>query len=429
MTEPSHSAFLDTMLERREQFGMHLGLERIQDLLAELGHPQRRFRSVHIVGTNGKTSTTRFVQAIVQAHGVPAAAYVSPHVLGFNERMQVGGAYLDPEELASTISRVDAAAQRVEGRRGEPVTQFEVLTATAFTLFARAGVEVAAVEAGLGGRYDATNVIDARVVLLTSVGLDHMEHLGRTLYAIAAEKLAVAHAGSRVVIGIPDEDADPAVRGELERLALAGGAEAVESLDASALSLTDVPELEARGEFQRRNLALALRGAELVLGDRFDRPTALRAASETTTPGRFETISERPLTIVDGAHNPHGARALARELRAMRGTRSPLVGVIAILADKDVDGVLAELAPSLDVVVATETSSARSLPAAALADRCRAAGLEAEAREDPFSAVARARELAGPGGAVVVAGSLTLLADTLEELRARSTLSDLRRPG
>ncbi len=429
MADPSRSAFLDTMLERREHFGMHLGLERIQDLLAELGQPQRRFRSVHIVGTNGKTSTTRFVQAIVQAHGVPAAAYVSPHVLGFNERMQVGGAYLDPEEVASTVSRVDAAAQRVEGRRGEPVTQFEVLTATAFTLFARAGVEVAAVEAGLGGRYDATNVIDAPVVLLTSVGLDHMEHLGRTRYAIAAEKLAVAHAGAHVVIGIPDEEDDPAFGRELERLALTAGATRVESLDATALRLTDVPELEARGAFQRRNLALALRGAELVLGERFDRATALTAAALTTTPGRFETISEHPLTIVDGAHNPHGARALARELEAMRATRTRLVGVIAILGDKDVDGVLAELAPRLDAVVATETSSERSLAAGALADRCRAAGLRAEPEPDPLLAVDRARELAGPDGAVVVAGSLTLLADTLEELRARSTLSDLRRPG
>lgn len=429
MADPPHSAFLDTMLERREVFGMHLGLERIQDLLAELGQPQRRFRSVHIVGTNGKTSTTRFVQAIVQAHGVRAAAYVSPHVLGFNERMQVGGTYLDPEEVASTVSRVDAAAQRVEGRRGEPVTQFEVLTATAFTLFAQAGVEVAAIEAGLGGRYDATNVISAPVVLLTSVGLDHMEHLGRTLYAIAAEKLAVAHAGSHVVIGVPDDDADPAFGAELERLALAAGANAVESLDAAALDLTDVPELEARGAFQRRNLALAVRGAELILGERFDRAVALASAAATTTPGRFETISERPLTIVDGAHNPHGARALGRELVGLRQTCERVVGVIAILADKDVDGVLAELAPGLDLVVATETSSDRSLPAGALADRCRALGLEAEAQVDPFLAVERARAIAGADGAVVVAGSLTLLADTLEELRARSRLSDLRRPG
>ncbi len=190
-------AGLEDLLATRAAFGMRLGLDRMRLLLAALEEPQQSFRAIHVVGTNGKTSTTLFAAAILEAHGLVAGAYISPHVHGFAERVQLGGAPLGGEVLAAAVARVEAAAADVDATADEPLTQFEVLTAAAFVALASAGAEVVVVEAGLGGRYDASNVLDAPVVALTNVGLDHVEQLGGTREAIAAEKLAVLAPGAR----------------------------------------------------------------------------------------------------------------------------------------------------------------------------------------------------------------------------------------
>jgi dihydrofolate synthase/folylpolyglutamate synthase len=395
-------AGLEDLLATRAAFGMRLGLDRMRLLLAALGEPQRSFRAIHIVGTNGKSSTTLFAAAILQAHGLVAGAYISPHVHGFRERVQVAGAPLDEEVLAPAVARVEEAAAAVDATADEPLTQFEVLTAAAFVALAAVGAEVVVVEAGLGGRYDATNVLAAPVVALTNVGLDHTEQLGDTRDAIAAEKLAVVAPGADLVAGSVDE--------ELERIIrrLAGHAGSVRLLRPGA-DVPDAPPLAARGRYQRENLALALVACELLLGDAFDRPRALAAAARVVVPGRLQAIGADPLVLVDGAHNPHGAAALAAELPAAIGSRRPLVGVIAILADKDVDGVLDALAPRLQAAVATQSASTRALPAADLAARIVARGIPAEAVLPPSAALARAREHAGPAGAVLVSGSLSLL--------------------
>jgi dihydrofolate synthase/folylpolyglutamate synthase len=395
-------AGLEDLLASRAAFGMRLGLQRMRALLVELGEPQRTFRALHVVGTNGKTSTTLFAAAILEAHGLVAGAYISPHVHGFRERVQVGGAPLGAAALTAAVERVEAAATVVEAASDQPLTQFEVLTAAAFTALAAAGVDVVAVEAGLGGRYDATNVLAAPVVALTNVGLDHVEQLGGTREAIAGEKLAVLAPGAALVAGSVDAEIEPVIR----RLAASAGSV---TLLAPGIDVPDAPPLAAHGRYQRENLALALVACERLLGAAFDRRRALEAAAHVVVPGRLQEIGSDPLVLVDGAHNPHGATALVAELAQAVGHRTPLVGVLAILADKDVEGVLAVLAPRLDAAIATQSASPRALPADALAVRMAAHGLVAEVVVPPSAALARASELAGPGGAVLVSGSLSLL--------------------
>src|SRR6478672_2455090 len=293
-------AGLEDLLASRAAFGMRLGLERMRALLTELGEPQRAFRALHVVGTNGKTSTTLFSAAILQAHGLMAGAYISPHVHGFRERVQAGGAPLEEAVLTAAVERVEAAAAVVEATSDEPLTQFEVLTAAAFTALQAADVDVVAVEAGLGGRYDATNVLAAPVVALTNVGLDHVEQLGGTRAAIAAEKLAVLAPGAALVAGSVDAEIEPVIR----HLAAAAGS--VTLLPPGA-DVPDAPPLAAPGRYQRENLALALTACERLLGDAFDRPRALAAAARVVVPGRLQQIGTEPLVLVDGAHNPHGA--------------------------------------------------------------------------------------------------------------------------
>jgi dihydrofolate synthase/folylpolyglutamate synthase len=300
------------------------------------------------------------------------------------------------------VARVEAAAGGVDAAADEPLTQFEVLTAAAFVALASAGAEAVVVEAGLGGRYDATNVLDAPVVALTNVGLDHVEQLGGTREAIAAEKLAVLAPGADLVAGSVDAEIEVVIR------RLSGHAGSVRMLR-PGINVAGAPRLAARGRFQRENLALALVACELFLGASFDRARAIAAAAQVVVPGRLQAIGREPLVLVDGAHNPHGARALAAELPAAVGDLRPLVGVIAILADKDVDGVLDALVPSLQAAVATQSASPRALDATDLAARITARGVPTEVVAPPSAALARAREQAGPAGAVLVSGSLSLL--------------------
>jgi dihydrofolate synthase/folylpolyglutamate synthase len=389
---------LDDLLESRGMFGMRLGLERMRLLLKRVGSPERTFRTIHVIGTNGKTSTTLGAAAVLAAHGIKAGAYISPHVHGFAERIQADGEPLTEAAVSEAVAMVEDEARRLDADTGDPVTQFEVLTAAAFLAEARRGTEVLVVEAGLGGRYDATNVIAAPVVALTNVALDHVAQLGPTREAIAAEKLAVVAPGSILVTGPLDDEIAPVVH------RLAAAAAAIRSLPPPAPGQT----------FREANARLAELACEAFLGDRYD-PVLARAATDAVRiPGRLQVVGEAPLTLLDGAHNPHGAQALAAELPAASGGRRPLIGVIAILADKDVDGVCAALAPVLDGAVATQSTSPRALDATDLSARLAAAGLESEVCVPPSAALARGRELAGPTGAVIAAGSLSLLADLAE---------------
>ncbi len=340
------------------------GLDRIRALLAELGDPQRRYPAIHVVGTNGKSTTTRLTEALLGDAGLAVGAYLSPHVRGWSERIRIRGEEADFERA---VAAVRGAAEHVGA------TQFEVLTAAALQAFADEGVDVAVVEAGLGGRHDATNVLDARVVVLTSVALDHTDVLGDTREAIAEEKLAVAGPGAVVVLG----------EAEWEEIATRNGAARV--------------ELTARS-----NLALAVAAAEAFLG----RPVDAAAAGGVVLPGRLERRGERPLEIWDGAHNLAGVGYLLPRL-----PEREYVLVASILRDKRPAMMLEALSVLGSTLVATRSHSGRALPAEELAGLGRPFFQRVEVVAAPAAARKRALELAGPGGAVLVTGSLYLLGD------------------
>jgi dihydrofolate synthase/folylpolyglutamate synthase len=386
-----------------ELFGMRFGLDRMRRLMTALDHPERAFRSIHVVGTNGKSSTVRMLAAILSAHGHRAGAYLSPHLTSFCERIRVDDGDIAPDQFAAAIERALGAAERVnrDGEEGDVVTQFELLTAAAYHELATQRVEVAVIEAGLGGRYDATNVIASEVQVLTSVGLDHTRWLGSTIAEIAREKLDVVQPGATLVLGA---GLHPDAESVAELLAAERGATIVH-----AGADPEVP-VAALGAFQRRNFAAARAAAEALLGA-LD-PDAVAAAADVLIPGRMQLTGERPLTVLDGAHNPDGIAALVEALPEVVGDRR-LVGVVSILDDKDAAAMLAELAPICDALVLTASHNPRSLRPSRLRVVVATAGQTIETVADPEHALERGRSLAGTDGVVVATGSLYLVADLL----------------
>jgi dihydrofolate synthase/folylpolyglutamate synthase len=399
-----------------ELFGMRFGLDRMRKLTTALGMPQRRFASIHVVGTNGKSSTARMIAVLLARHGLRAGCYTSPHLGSFRERVEVGGTAISETDFAAAVTRAAHAASLVDRTlEGEDrVTQFELLTAAAFHALARAGVDVAVVEAGLGGRHDATNVIASKVQVLTGVGLEHTRWLGPTVRHIAEEKLAVVPPHGILVA----PELAPHAEAVAARVALDRPASRV-TVPAGAEGA--VPSLaHAPGAFQRRNFALACAAAEAFLERPLEADAVRSASGEVAIRGRLEPVEERPLVLHDGAHNPTGAAALAESLPEVVGPR-PLVGVLAILDDKDASGILRPLLPLLNRALFTRGSGGRFLPPATLASLAGQldVGLETEVIRRPAMALARARDLAGQDGAVVVTGSLHLLADLARAPEAR----------
>ena len=393
-----------------ELFGMRFGLDRMHKLMTALGMPQRRFAQIHVVGSNGKSSTVRFAAAILREHGLGAGAYTSPHLHSFAERIEVDGRPVPDGDFAAAVSRVAHAADMVDRTLADDddrVTQFEALTAAAYLELGRRGVDVAVIEAGLGGRSDATNVIPSRVQVLTSVGLEHTRWLGPTVRDIAEEKLAVVRDHATLVVA---HDLHPDAMEVAERVAGERHARLIR-----APAAAEQP-LRARGSFQRRNFAVARAAAEAFLGEALDDDAVARAAAEVEVPGRMQVVSEEPLTIFDGAHNGEGAAALAESLPEVIGDRRPLVGVVAILDDKDANGMLGALLPQCDRVVFTRASNPRSLSPGTLESLAeRIGGPPSETVAEPQAAVARAQQLAGRDGAVIATGSIYLIADLVRE--------------
>jgi dihydrofolate synthase / folylpolyglutamate synthase len=344
LTGGTHEAWIASLSPWPEEFG----LGRMRALLAELGDPQRDLACVHVVGTNGKSTAARTIEALLAAEGLRAGCYLSPHVVSWSERIRVGG---EEADLERALARVRPAAERLGA------TQFEALTAAALAELAAERVDAAVVEAGLGGRLDATNVIDAPVVLLTNVALEHTEVLGETPEEIAREKLAVAHS-ARVVV-LPDNTYAP--------------------LTPAAAAIVHGGAREA---------------AEAFLGRRVE------AEVEVSLPGRLE---RRGAEIWDGAHNPAGAEWLARRLSPAR-----YVICASVLRDKDAQAMLRGLSRLGSTLVATESSNPRALPAGELAALASGLFERVEAVPDPARALERARSLSRR---VLVTGSLYLLAD------------------
>ncbi len=453
-------------LESLAAFGMRPGLERVSALLDALGRPQDAYRLIHIVGTNGKSSTTRYCEALLRAHGLRSGGYLSPHISGWTERVLVDGRPVDEGVFGRAVEGVRAAVADLPREFGE-TTQFEVLTVAALLAFAESGVEAAALEAGLGGRLDATNVVDAPVVALTNIALEHTEILGATRELIFAEKAAVIK-GGEAVFGELD-----GLELEARRVCVAAGAtphflrlgegpaggvgcdngRGTESgtefgtesdtecgTEAGDFTASGAPsdfnvtfDVDGRQEryaglsvptpalYQVQNAGLAVAAVRLLLG-RLDEAATRVALAATAVPGRLQKVSGRPLTLADGAHNPDGVRVLAQSLAAVTVPK-PTVGVLAIMRDKDYGEMLERFLPLLDAVVCTQASEPRSLTAEELAAALRAAAFRLGrdfplpvVESDPHAAVALARAHAGPSGSVLIGGSLYLLEDLQDVL-------------
>lgn len=403
-------------LNSLEAIGWKLGLERMNLLCDELGRPQDSYDTIHVVGTNGKSSVTQMCAALIDAHGVRAGCSLSPHLERWSERVLIDGDEIAPEKFAAAVEATASAAEKVNARLDgdEVVTQFEVATAAAFLALADAEVGVAAIEAGLGGRLDATNSIDSKVTVLTSIGLDHTEWLGETEAEIAAEKLAVLRPGTKLVIGKLSEEVEGLAREHAERL----GCELIDAGHSATLDL----EFASPGRFQRENFAVAVAAVEALLGE-LD-PTAVEQVAENlVVPGRLERIADDPPIYFDVAHNRPGAAALAASLPEISGGR-PVVALIGILADKDAAGMVSELADSISWAVFTELPAealehwgrpgARSFPAAELKQIGDQLGLLSEKVADAPKALSRAISQAEDlDGIVLVSGSHFLLSAVL----------------
>jgi dihydrofolate synthase/folylpolyglutamate synthase len=373
--------------------------------------PQHRFASIHVVGTNGKSSVAEMTAALLEAHGERTGVYLSPHTDRWSERVRVGGAEIDRDAFAAAAERVAQSVEVVNRAldEGESITQFEAATAIAFVALAAADVRFGVIEAGLGGRLDATNVLPSRVTALTSVGLEHTEWLGDTEEEIAKEKLAVLRDHSTLVVG----RVGAGVRALAEQTASQRSAQIV---------FADDPDPDLRlaipGAYSRRNFAVAIAVAGALLGS-LDPARVREVADGLELPGRMEIAGSDPPLILDAAHNPDGARALAEALPEAAAS-GPIVGCLAMLADKDAQGVIDALAERLELAVCTELPperlarvgrpGARSVEAARLAELADARGLSTEVLEEPEAAlrrtVAAARER---GGVALVTGSHYLL--------------------
>lgn len=401
----------EARLNSLEAIGWKLGLDRMNRLCDELGRPQDSYETIHIVGTNGKSSVARMSAALLEAHGKKAGCSVSPHISHWSERVIVGGHELDPGAFAAAVERAaEAAAVVNQGlEEGEVVTQFELATAAAFLAMADAGVEVAAIEAGLGGRLDATNTINSRVTVLTSIGLDHTEYLGETELEIAGEKLAVLRSGTTLVLGHLAPEIDRFARDHAARL----DCDVSAAGDGGAMF-----DRHIAARYQRANFAVAALAVEALLGE-VDDEKVKRVAGSMVVPGRLEQVGHNPPFFVDVAHNRPGAAALASSLPEIADGR-PVIAVIGVLSDKDAGGMLAELAGALDTAILTELPGkaladwgrpgAQSFPAAELKAFADELGLRSEALPNTREALSRAGNLAREReGLVLVAGSHFLL--------------------
>jgi dihydrofolate synthase/folylpolyglutamate synthase len=436
-------ARVEKLLEERFPTRMIPDLDRITDLLALLGDPQRAYPSIHLTGTNGKTSTARMIDDLLRELGLRTGRYTSPHLESVTERIALDGQPLSPERFAEVYDEVAPYAELVDARHPDSVTFFEFVTAMAFAAFADSPVDAAVVEVGLGGTWDATNLVRAPVVVMTTIGLDHMAVLGDTVEAIATEKAGLIHPGATVVAA-PQPASAAAV---LDARAAAVGATIVrEGIDFGVQSrvvavggqvlrlrglagVYDDVFIPLHGEHQASNAACALAAVEALLGggrEALDSDAVRAAFASVSSPGRLEVVRRNPTVLLDGAHNPSGADALAAALEDAFSF-DHLVGVVAVLADKDATTLLGALEPVLDSVVVTTNGSPRAMGVDALAeiavevfgaDRVEVAARLDDAIESAVTAAESRAQLGGAG--VVVTGSIVTVGEARHLLRGRS---------
>lgn len=426
------------IISRNPEHDFEPTLDRVREACDLLGSPQHAFKVIHVTGTNGKTSTSRMAQSLVKAHGLRTGLFTSPHLTSVRERIQIDGEPIGTEEFIRLWQEIEPIIELVDSRSAEAggprMSFFEVLTVLAFVAFADAPVDVAVIEVGMGGTWDATNVVDAEVAVIGPIAVDHERWLGSTIAEIAAEKAGIVKAGSFAITAqqVPSafEVLGPALAAARESVVEGDEFEVVHRDPAVGGQVVTLRTPAATyegifvplfGMYQAHNAALALVAVEALLADggplqSLDPDVVQEGFGAASSPGRLEIVRNSPTILVDAAHNPHGIDALGDAI-AEAFAFSRLVGVVAVLADKDADGILAGLEGFLDHVVITQSSSPRAIPAEDLARQAReifGADRVTEAPDVPSAidaAVQESERDVEHGAGVLVVGSITLVAD------------------
>jgi dihydrofolate synthase/folylpolyglutamate synthase len=427
-TRDQAEAFLDDRIGH----GVKPGLERITALLEFMGDPQDAYPSIHIAGTNGKTTLSRMVQQILGAHGLATAGFTSPHLDVVEERFTLHGMTIDTRDFVDAVADIAWFVESYEQQSGSSVTYFEVTAALAFSIFAAAAVDVAVIEVGLGGRLDATNVFEAAVTVITGIDIDHTEFLGSSIEEIAAEKVAIVDTGGTLVTGILSAGAQATIAIRVEET----GANWIRTDDDFSVTETDIAVggwqcsidgvfgryedlyLPIHGRHQVDHLATAIATSEMFLGRELDHDALSFAVGSMTAPGRLEVVGRRPLVILDGAHNVQGfgglAETLINEFPAMEWQL-----VLGVRGERDVVELVAPLKGLVERVFATASDDPAAIPPERVATAAEVSlGIEATVLPDVLDALRDAKESAGEEGGVVVAGSLYLVGEARAEFES-----------
>ena len=349
--------------------------ERIAALVDILGSPQLTYPTIHVGGTNGKTTTSRMIDSLLFAHGLRTGRFTSPHLETYRERIAINGEPIDPKDLIFAYNDIAAYLDLIDTKFNDPISFFEAVTALGFVAFAEHPVDVAVIEVGMGGEWDATNVVDADVSVLMPIGFDHMEYLGHTLHEIAATKAGIIKEGGFIVLA----QQEPEAAKELIRKAAEVGADVVRegieycvasravAVGGQLITITGLHDtyddifLPLHGKHQAANAASALVAVEAFFGDQPLDIEAVRAGfAAVTSPGRCEVVHRDPTIILDAAHNPHGAKALAETL-SNEFNFDEIIAVVGVFGDKDATGILQELEQIVDHVIVTQSSSTRAM--------------------------------------------------------------------
>jgi dihydrofolate synthase/folylpolyglutamate synthase len=433
----------DALLSRWPETKLDPSLDRITAFLDVLGNPQAAYPVIHLTGTNGKTSTSRMIDTLLRALDLRTGRFTSPHVERMSERISVDGEPLSDEEFVAAFNDVAPYLALVDADQEHPLSFFETVVAMAYAKFAEAPVDVAVVEVGMGGSWDATNVADGAVAVVLPVAVDHARYLGGSPAVIAVEKAGIIKEGAMAVLA----EQTPEVAAVLEeRIVEVGATAAREDVDFGVVRRTaavggqvlslqglrghyDDLFLPLYGAHQAENAAVALAAVEAFVGggEPLDDELVRAAFAQVTSPGRLEIVRTGPTIVLDAAHNPHGAEATAEAL-ADSFTLDPLIGVIGVMGDKDAEGLLAAFEPHLEHVVVTQNSSDRALPAAELAavaievfgeDRVTVQPRLADAIDEAAGlAEAQSSSSIGAGG-VLVTGSVVTVGEARTMLRRR----------
>lgn len=436
----------DALLSRWPETRLEPSLDRIEAFTELLGDPQRAYPVIHLTGTNGKTSTSRMIDTLLRAHDLRTGRFTSPHVERMTERISVDGEPLSDEDFVRAFNDVAPYTHLVDSSEDHPLSFFETVVGMAYAAFADAPVDVAVVEVGMGGSWDATNVVDAAVAVVLPVAVDHARYLGDTAAAIAIEKAGIIKPGSTAVLAQQEPDVAAALLARAQEVGATvvregldfGVAARVPAVGGQVLSLQglrgryDEVFLPLYGAHQAQNAVIALAAVEAFLGEGqpLDDEVVRAAFAEVTSPGRLEIVRRSPTIVLDAAHNPHGAEAAAAALEDSF-TFDPLVGVVGVMTDKDADGLLAAFEPHLAHVVCTQSSTDRAMPAERLAETAREIFGEHRVTVvprladaiDQAAALAEAGAAASVGsGAVLVTGSVVTVGDARRLLvRERGT--------